>query len=76
MKLRISQRRTMIVIGVFAGCIALAWFASHLISGTPTPRAACTKKCAEAGKEGRLVYSGPATPRDVYKDANSVCECR
>lgn len=60
----------------FAAFIAVSVLFVYFTSGLPSPQQACTKKCASLNKSGQLVYKGPATSRDFYKEANSVCECR
>ena len=60
----------------FCGFLCLILLATYLVSGLPSPQQVCTKKCAEINKKGELVYNGPATPKDAYKELNSVCECR
>ena len=52
--------------------LLVAYFAGD----RPTPQQACVQKCAALNKGGHLVYRGPATPKDFYKEANSECECR
>jgi hypothetical protein len=42
----------------------------------PSPVQACISKCAQDGKNGSLVYKGPATPKELYKLTHSECECR
>ena len=49
---------------------------SYFFGKFPSPQEACEKKCREIGKIGDLVYEGPATPKQLYKDTHSTCRCQ
>lgn len=76
MKKLMKLSRGVVVSLVFAGFVAVPLIVGYVTSGLPSPHEACAQKCAVLNKRGELVYKGPATSRDVYKEANSVCECR
>jgi hypothetical protein len=76
MKVSINQKRTLVLISVFASFLIITSLPGYLLRNHPNVREACVEKCKAIGKEGLLVYSGPATPKQTYKDANSTCECR
>jgi len=69
------RRRLAVAIG-FAAVVAVSVLVSCFTGNRPPPQQICTQKCAALNKSGELVYSGPATSKDFYKQANSVCECR
>jgi hypothetical protein len=68
--------RRLAVAIAFAAVIGVSMLASFFTGNQPSPQQVCTRKCAALNKVGELVYSGPATSKDFYKQANSVCECR
>ena len=63
------------VLAGFALFIAAVMLISHLMRQTPPPQQACTEKCGSMGKQGRLVYDGPATPKSLYKELHGSCLC-
>lgn len=69
------RRGLAIAIG-FAAVVGVSVLVSCFTGNQPSPQQVCTQKCAALNKNGELVYSGPATSKDFYKQANSVCECR
>lgn len=69
------QRGLAVAIG-FAAVVGVSVLVSRFTGNQPSPQQACTQKCAALNKSGELVYAGPATSKDFYKQANSVCECR
>lgn len=76
MKKGTSPRRGLIVALGFATFIAAVMLVGYLVRDVPSPEQACVQKCAALKKDGHLVYKGPPTPKDLYKQANSVCECQ
>ena len=60
----------------FAAFIAVSALMAYWAGGRPSPREACARQCVAMNKQGQLVYKGPATDKDLYKQVNSVCECR
>jgi hypothetical protein len=76
MKNFLKVPRGVVVALVFAGFIAVSLLVAYVTSGLPSPHESCAQKCATLNKRGELAYKGPATSRDFYKEANSVCECR
>ena len=75
-RLSLSQRRSIAVLVGFLVFVALSLAVAYGTSGLPSPQQACAKKCSANGHTGTLVYSGPATTKDFYKDANSTCSCQ
>ena len=76
MKNPTEHRRLAIVSLGFGAFIVASLIVGYYFSLVPSPSEACEQKCASAGKVGRLIYSGPATPKQVYKEANSECRCQ
>lgn len=73
---RQAVRRSAVVVVGFALFLGLAILIGAWLGQIPSPQKACNERCALQNKQGQLVYSGPATPKQGYKDANSTCECR
>ena len=71
-----SSRRGLTVTMGFAVVIAVLLLVAYFSRDLRSPEQACAQKCAAVNKQGHLVYKGPATSKDFYKQANSVCECR
>jgi hypothetical protein len=69
-------RSALVTAMAFAVVIAVSLLVVRLTSGRPSPQQACSQKCSALNKQGRLVYKGPDTPREFYKQAHSVCECQ
>jgi hypothetical protein len=67
-------RATAVAIG-FAVFIAISLAVAFLASSASSPKQSCMTKCSAFGKQGHLVYSGPATPKQQYKEAHSECQC-
>lgn len=70
-----SRRHLTVAIG-FGVVIAISLLVVYLTRDLRSPEEACAQRCAAANKQGHLVYKGPATNREFFKQANSVCECR
>jgi len=75
MKMSPNVRRGLMVCVGFGAFIAASLLIGNWVGDRPSPGQVCTQKCAEQHKTGRLVYSGPATSKEFYKQANSTCEC-
>ena len=71
-----SQRRLIAVLLGFFAFVAVSLVVAYSLSWFPSPQQACTKQCSVSGRSGTLVYSGPATSKDFYKEANSTCSCQ
>ena len=67
-----ARRRLTVAVGL-AVFIGAGLAAALLALQVPGFRQACAKQCALQHKEGRLVYKGPATPRNT--ESASECEC-
>jgi hypothetical protein len=76
MAMKFGVPKWLVVAGGFAAFIAVSALMAYWVGGMPSPGEACSRKCAAMNKQGHLVYKGPATEKDFYKQANSVCECR
>ena len=76
MKVGQDARRGLVVALGFAAFIAAVLLVAYLVRDLPSPEQVCIQKCALLKKDGHLVHKGPATPKDFYKQANSVCECQ
>jgi hypothetical protein len=63
-----------VVVG-FAPFIVAVMLTSHLMRQAPSPQQACNEKCGSMGKQGRLIYDGPATPKSLYKELHGSCLC-
>jgi hypothetical protein len=72
---KLNTRRNIAVLGGFAALIGLSALVNHFLSQVPSPQQACNARCSAIGKQGRLSYSGPATPKEAYKEAHSECRC-
>jgi len=75
-RLSASQRRSIAVLLGFCAFVAVSLVVAYGLSWLPSPQQTCTKQCSASGRAGTLVYSGPATPKDFYKEANSTCKCQ
>jgi hypothetical protein len=56
--------------------VAISLFVAYFSLSTPSPRQACDAKCHALGKQGHLVYSGSATSKQFFKEAQSECRCQ
>ena len=75
-RVSLSQRRPIAVLFGFLAFVAVSLVVAYGVSWFPSPQQACTKQCSASGRAGTLVYSGPATSKDFYKEANSTCTCQ
>ena len=66
-------RRHMIVASGFATILGAGTAFQYWRAALPTPLQACIERCANGGRQGRLVYRGPDSPK--IADADRVCEC-
>ena len=75
-RLSLSQRRLIAVLLGFFAFVTVSLVLAYGLSRFPSPQHACTKQCSASGRSGTLVYSGPATSKDFYREANSTCSCQ
>ena len=71
-----KSRRSLAVLLGFLLFIAVSMLVAWGTSGLSSPQESCTRKCLASGRNGVLVYPGPATSKDFYKEANSECRCQ
>ena len=71
-----NMRRNVVVALGFAAIIALSFLVAYIAGSHSSPQQACQKQCSSVGKQGHLVYTGPATPKSSYKEAQSECRCQ
>jgi len=74
--LKLARTRTLVVAIGFCAFMGVSLAAALFLGRTPSPQMACTEKCATLSKQGNLRYSGPATPKSMYKEAQSECQCQ
>jgi len=55
--------------------IILVLLYGAMFSRHSSPQELCEKECERLHKTGELVYKGPATSKDFYKEAQSECKC-
>lgn len=78
MKNRLRHRSWRAKVGVAAGFVVFmlaSLVVAYLASRPPSPQTICDNQCDRVHKTGRLVYSGPSTPKEFYKEAQSECRC-
>jgi hypothetical protein len=76
MKISTGTLRVMIFVVILVALGSIPFIREYLMEDAPSPVQACISKCAQDGKNGSLVYKGPATPKELYKLTHSECECR
>ena len=69
-------QRRLIALAVFAAVGTLPFLASWWVSGRVDAQQACSDRCAQTRQEGHMVYKGPWTPKDAYRQMHAECECR
>jgi hypothetical protein len=67
-----GRRRIAVAVGL-ATFIASGLAVALLAVQVPGFQQACAKQCALQHKEGRLVYKGPATPKNTESASECVC---
>jgi hypothetical protein len=70
-----GTRRNLAVVAGFLVFMAISLLVAYGAGQLPSPQQACAKQCSAIGRQGSLVYTGPAG-KEFYKELHSECKCQ